>query len=67
VELAKAAIASVAMAAPGQDGITYLRNAIAAGTKTPLTDDYTAAILRRTHTESLRDALAKVLPVSTRD
>jgi hypothetical protein len=67
VELANAAIASVAMAAPGQDGITYLRNAIAAGTKTPLTDDYTAAILRRTHTESLRDALAKVLPVSTRD
>jgi hypothetical protein len=60
-ELAKAAIASVAKAAPGQDGITYLRNAIAAGTKTPLTDDYKAEILLQTGTESLADALAQVL------
>jgi len=60
-ELAKAAIASVAKVAPGQDGITYLRNAIAAGIKTPLTDDFAQDVLRRTGTASLADALAQVL------
>jgi hypothetical protein len=64
-ELAKAAIASVANAAPGQDGITYLRNAIAAGIKTPLTDDFAQEVLRRTGTESLADALTGVLASAT--
>ncbi len=56
-ELAKAAIASVAKAAPGEDGITYLRNSIAAGIKTPLTSGYKQEVLRQTGTQDLGDAL----------
>ena len=65
-ELAKAAIASVANAAPGQDGITYLRNAIAAGTKTPLTDEYQAEILRLTSTQDLGEALGAAATLGLR-
>lgn len=59
--LVQAAIASVAKAAPGKDGITYLLDAMAAGIKMPLTGDSTAEILRQTATESLGDALRKLL------
>ena len=55
--LAQAAIASVAKAEPGKDGITYLLNAIAAGIKTPLTEAYQAEILRQTSTQDLGEAL----------
>jgi hypothetical protein len=54
--LAQAAIASVAKAAPGQDGITYLRNAMTAGIKTPLTEAYQAEVFRQTSTQDLGEA-----------
>jgi len=58
--LAKQAIASVAKAAPGKDGITYLRDNIAAGIHTPLTDAYRDEILKQTNTASLDEGLDKV-------
>ena len=60
VLLAQAAIASVAKAEPGKDGITYLLNAMATGIKTPLTDDYATEILRQTGATSLPEALTRL-------
>lgn len=54
------AIASVGKAKEGKDGISYLMNAITNGIETPLTRAYAAEILRRTETEDLAAALAKV-------
>ncbi len=59
-ELAKRAIASVTQAAQGMDGITYLRDNIAAGIVTSLTEAYREAIQNHTSTSSLDDALRKV-------
>ena len=56
-DLAKRAIASVATAKEGMDGITYLMNAIRSGIETPLTADYKAEVLRQTVTLTLEDAL----------
>ena len=58
--LAKQAIASVSKAKPRKDGITYLRDNIAAGINTPLTDAYRDEILKQTNTTSLDAALEKV-------
>jgi len=55
--LAEKAIASVAKAKPGMDGISYLLQAIQSGIQTPLTEQYVAAILARTLTRTLEDAL----------
>ena len=52
---------------PGKDGITYLLNTTAAGIKPPLTDDYAKETLRQIGTESLPDALRKLLPNTTPD
>lgn len=38
---------------PGRDGITYLIHAMAAGIKTPLTQDYQVAVLQQTGSASL--------------
>lgn len=54
--LAEKAIASVAKAKPGMDGISYLLQAIQSGIKTPLTDEYVAEVLARTRTRSLEEA-----------
>ena len=62
VELATHAIESVKKADPGMDGITYLMNAMAAGIRTPLTEAYSEEILRRSKTNSLREALRKLTP-----
>jgi hypothetical protein len=59
-DLAKKAIASVAAAPAGMDGITYLMNAIRSGIETPLTADYKAEILKQTVTLTLDDALKEV-------
>jgi hypothetical protein len=59
-KLAEAAIASVSASADGEDGISYLKNAIEAGIRTPLTDEYTAEILCRTGTGSLAEAIQAV-------
>lgn len=56
-ELAKHAIDSVKVAAAGMDGITYLKDAIASGIKTPLTAEYQAEVLRQTTAQSLDEAL----------
>ena len=56
-DLAKRAIASVAAAQEGMDGITYLMNAIRSGIETPLTADYKAEILKQTMTLTLEEAL----------
>lgn len=56
--LAERAICSVSRTETGNDGITYLRDAIAAGVATPLTDDYRKAILEVTQARTLEDALA---------
>jgi hypothetical protein len=65
--LAKAAIESVPKAPPGKDGITFLRHMMAAGIKTPLTEDYAKEVLRQTGTESLRDALATLIADAERN
>jgi hypothetical protein len=57
MDLAKRAIASVAAALEGMDGITYLMNALRSGIETPLTADYKAEILKQTLTLTLEDAL----------
>ena len=59
-DLAKRAIASVAAAKEGMDGITYLMNAIRSGIETPLTADYKAEILNQTMTLTLEEALKTV-------
>jgi len=55
--LARAAVASVANARPGKDGISYLVQLIGSGVETALTADYTAAVLRLTGAASLQQAL----------
>ena len=57
--LAAAAIASVARAEPGKDGITYLRDNITVGIHTPLTDAYRDNILKQSYATTLDDALEK--------
>jgi hypothetical protein len=59
-ELAEHAIASVQTAKPGEDGISYLKNAIEAGIQTPLTAAYQDEILKRTNTQSLDQAISKL-------
>ena len=59
-KLAGLAINSVAEAAPGKDGISYLMNAMEAGIETPLSVAYSDEVKRRTGTSDLSDALAKV-------
>ena len=58
-DLARHAIDSVNSAEEGKDGITYLRDAIASGIKTPLTPDYQAEILRHSEAQSLEEALRR--------
>ena len=59
-KLASYAIESVAKAEPDKDGITYLKDAMAADIETPLTGAYAKEIMRRTDTNCLADALKKV-------
>ena len=50
------------------DGIRYPRDMLAAGIKTPLTDDFAKDILGQTGTESLGDdTLRKLLPSAMPD
>jgi hypothetical protein len=69
-KLADAAVNSVAKAPDGRDGISYLMDLIGDCVKTPLTDQYQAAILAQTGTSSLSEALesekAKKRPLLTR-
>jgi hypothetical protein len=62
-ELATYAIESVKNAQAGMDGITYLVKAMAAGIKTPLTQEYFKEILRQSETNSLREALEKLTSI----
>lgn len=64
IELARLAIKSVRTAKEekiGDNGITYLRNALANGIRTPLSDDYQRKLLELTGTSNLRDALATAI------
>jgi hypothetical protein len=54
------AIASVASAQAGRDGITYLIDAKRNGIMTPLSSAYPKEILRRTETADLHEALVKL-------
>lgn len=56
-ELAGAAVKSVGEASPGQDGISYLINAKAAGLETQLTQRYEQEILRLTSASTLLEPL----------
>lgn len=58
--LAELAIASVASAQAGRDGITYLIDAKRNGITTPLSSVYEKEILRRTETDDLHEALLKL-------
>jgi cation transport regulator ChaC len=60
--LATLALKSAREAAPGNDGITYLMNAMRSGIVTPLTSAYEAAILTQTGACDLAAALAAVRP-----
>lgn len=55
--LARKAIASVGRTEVGRDGISYLRDNIASGIETPLTEPYRHAVLAATGTQTLDDAL----------
>lgn len=59
-ELASAAANSARVLATDEDGITYLRNAMAAGVETPLTTGYEQAILELTNASSLEEAREKL-------
>jgi hypothetical protein len=59
-KLAQLAIKSVAKSDLGQDGITYLMNAMKAGIETPLTAAYAFEVMRLTGANDLLDALTKV-------
>jgi hypothetical protein len=62
------AVASIAKDEPGMDGISYPRDMLAAGIKTPLTDDFAKDILGQNGTESLGDdTLRKLLPSAMPD
>ncbi len=56
-KLATAAVNSVARAAEGKDGISYLMDLISAGVVTALTSTYESEILRQTGTTTLAAAL----------
>jgi hypothetical protein len=56
-ELAQAAVASVAKAQPGMDGISYLTDLIEQDVLTPLTQPYVDNILALTATSNLEEAL----------
>ena len=56
--LAECAIASVAKAEEGKDGISYLIQVMNSGVKTSLTDQYASSVLALTGTASLSEALA---------
>lgn len=58
--LADLAIASVAKADPGLDGITYLKAAKESGIVTALSPSYETEILRKIDCETLEQALAKL-------
>ena len=58
--LADLAIASVAKAISGLDGITYLKAAKESGIVTALSPSYETEILRKTDCETLEQALAKL-------
>ncbi|MEW8053019.1 MAG: hypothetical protein AB2809_21915 [Candidatus Thiodiazotropha sp.] len=60
VKLAGLAIKSVAEAPQGEDGITYLMDAMEAGIETPLTAAYADEIKRLTGAGDLSEALKKV-------
>jgi hypothetical protein len=62
VELAQAAIASVAQAPSGWDAISYLIQLIECGVETFLTAEYKSEILRLTQATTLDEALAKLVP-----
>lgn len=55
--LAKAAVASVAKAPVGKDGISYLMQLIESGVETALTADYRSEVLQLTGKSSLAEAL----------
>lgn len=57
--LATMAIRSVRSAKPNMDGISYLENNLAKRITTPLTEEYVAAILEITGTDSLAAARAR--------
>lgn len=58
--LADLAIKSVAKAEKGKDGISYLISLKRQGIETPLLPEYKAAILKKTGTSSLEDALTTI-------
>ncbi len=58
--LAQAAVASVAKAPVGKDGISYLLQLIESGVETALTADYQAAILRLTGASTLPQAIVQL-------
>ena len=61
-KLARLAITSAQILSDGRDGITYLINATKAGIETPLSDAYKRAILKKTRTTNLKDALRACRP-----
>jgi hypothetical protein len=58
--LAELAIHSVQTASPGDDGITYLMDAIRCGVATPLTRGYESEILRQTRAKNLQVAVNRL-------
>jgi cation transport regulator ChaC len=60
-KLAEFAIQSVSIADAGKDGISYLIGAKRSGIRTALSEEYTEAILEKTGTRTLEDALRKLL------
>ena len=58
--LAELAIHSVQTASPGDDGITYLMDAMRCGVETPLTRGYESEILRQTRAKNLQVAVNRL-------
>jgi len=58
--LAELAIHSVQTASTGNDGITYLMDAMRCGVETPLTRGYESEILRQTRTKNLQVAVNRL-------
>jgi hypothetical protein len=61
-ELAASAVNSARALSTDDDGISYLRNAMASGVITPLTANYEKAVLELTNANSLEDAREKLRP-----
>lgn len=59
-ELAASAVNSARALSTDEDGITYLRNAMASGVVTPLTASYEKAVLELTSANRLEDAREKL-------